>query len=389
MNTKYTAPASSDGTLLAPPLSDAMVKEAHEMIGMPIRIEQYNYEASRDSVRHYAWGLGDDNPLYSDPEYAKKTRWGGIIAPPTFLYAVFDAVVAPGLPDIQWVYSGTDWTFDQVVRRNDEITAKGEYIAVKEVVGSRVPRMLVQTGKVTYTNQRGERVGTALSHTFRMARAGAENGMKLGARPAHTYSAKELEDIGNAMLAEYTRGADTLYWDDVKVGEELPGTTRGPINQMDMTCYYGGSVGTTGYKSTKIRRKYAEWARKTPEKLPNNYDASYYGAAVSPSIGHQDKAVATEQIGMPGPYDNGPQRIGMLANTVTNWMGDDGFMVEHSVRIKQAVIYGDTTFTGGKITGKREEGGKALVDVEIWARNQMDQITAKGNSVVELPRRKA
>jgi acyl dehydratase len=230
-------------------------------------------------------------------------------------------------------------------------------------------------------------VARALSHTFRIARSGAPGGLKLEPRQPHLYSERELEDIGNEMLSEYRRGSDTLYWDDVKVGDKLPGTVRGPINQMDMTCYYGGAVGTSGYKSTKLRRIYAQYARGNPEKLPNNYDPSYYGAAVSPSIGHQDKSVATEQIGMPGPYDNGPQRIGMVATALTNWMGDDGFLREHSVRVKQAVIFGDTTYTGGSVTGKREENGRCLVDCEVWAKNQMGEKTATGNSVVELRRR--
>ena len=103
------------------------------------------------------------------------------------------------------------------------------------------------------------------------------------------------------MLNESRRGADMLYWDDVKVGDALPGTTRGPINQMDMTCYYAGSVGTSGYKSTKLRRIYAEWARKSPALLPNNYDPSYYGATVSPSIGHQDKKSRSRKSACPAP----------------------------------------------------------------------------------------
>ena len=375
--------------LLSPGLDNDALATARAMIGMPIRIEQWNYEASRDSIRHYAWGLGDDNPLYSDPEYAKKTRWGGIIAPPTFMYGIFDAVIAPGLPDIQWIYSGADWFFDEPARRNDEITAHGEYVDARELSGARVAKMLVQTGEVTYTNQHGRRIARALSHTFRIARQSAAGGLKLEPRDPHMYTASELDSIGQAMLDEYRRGADTLYWDDVKVGDALPGTTRGPINQMDMTCYYAGAVGTSGYKSTKLRRIYAEYARKSPELLPNNYDPSYYGATVSPSIGHQDKLIAVKEIGMPGPYDNGPQRIGMCATCVTNWMGDDGFMREHSIRVKQPVIFGDTTITGGRVTGKREEDGRALVDCEVWAKNQFGQVTASGKSVVELPRRTA
>jgi hypothetical protein len=35
----------------------------------------------------FARSIGDDNPVYSDPEAAKKTEAGGIIAPPTFAQA--------------------------------------------------------------------------------------------------------------------------------------------------------------------------------------------------------------------------------------------------------------------------------------------------------------
>jgi acyl dehydratase len=38
-------------------------------------------------IRHFADGLGDTNPLWTDEEYAKRTKWGGIIAPPCFLYS--------------------------------------------------------------------------------------------------------------------------------------------------------------------------------------------------------------------------------------------------------------------------------------------------------------
>ncbi len=39
-----------------------------------------------------AWDF--DNPLFSDPEYAKKTKWGGVIAFPSFIncLGMFDSV---------------------------------------------------------------------------------------------------------------------------------------------------------------------------------------------------------------------------------------------------------------------------------------------------------
>lgn len=370
--------------LLAPSIGDDALNEARQLIGVPVRVEQWNYEASRDAIRHYAWGIGDDNPLYCDPGYAAATPWKSIIAPPTFFFGLFDAVVAPGLPDVQWYYSGIDAEFNLPIRRNDEITAVAEYVDARAVSGKRVKNMLLQTGDVRYINQRGEVATRTLSHTFRVARQSAEGGLQYEPREAHRYSPDELDRIVQAQLNEYRRGAKLLTWEDVEVGTELAGTVRGPLNQVDMTAYYAGAVGTSGYKSTKLRWKYANWAHHSPELLPNNYDPSYYGAAVLPSIGHQDARVATRDLGMPGPYDNGPQRIAMVATCVTNWMGDDASLRRLSARLKLPVIFGDTTFTKGRVTGKRRQDGRALVDLELWAENQLGQVTLTGSATVEL-----
>ena len=373
--------------LVAVSLPGNDLEQATAMIGMPIRVELWNHEATRDTIRHYAWGIGDDNPLYSDPDYAASTRWKGIIAPPTFFYGVFDAVVAPGLPDVHWFYAGADWTFLKPAKRGDEFTVKAEYSGARKVGGERVSRMILQTGTVDYLNQDGDHLARVFSHCFRVPRPGAEGGLSYQARAAQTYSRQELEDIRDRTLNEFRRGASTLYWEDVEIGERLPGTVRGPLVLMDMTCYYAGAVGTSGYKSTKLKWKYNQWAKTDPDRLPNNYDPSYYGAAVLPSIGHQDSKIAVSELGMPGPYDNGPQRIGMIATCATNWMGDDGFLAQLSVRLHLPVIFGDVLVTGGEVTGKRRDGDKTLVDVKMWADNQLGQRVASGTAAVELPSR--
>ena len=40
-------------------------------------LEPWCHEATRDNIRHYAHGIGDDNPLWCDPAYAARTRFGG------------------------------------------------------------------------------------------------------------------------------------------------------------------------------------------------------------------------------------------------------------------------------------------------------------------------
>lgn len=374
-------------TLLRTSLPQDALAQARSLIGMPVRVELWNHEATRDTIRHYAWGIGDDNPLYCDPAYADRSRWGTIIAPPTFFFGVFDAVVAPGLPDVHWFYSGADWFFDQPARRGDEFTVHAEYVDAQEVGGAQVGRMIVQTGEITYANQRGDRLARVLSHCFRVPRPGAEGGLRYEPRPAHRYTMAELEAIERAVMTEYRRGAEALDWNAVQVGDSMPGTVRGPLTLLDMTCYYAGAVGTSGYKSTKLKTQYRVWATTDPGRIPNNYDPSYYAAPYSPSIGHQDARVAVSDLGMPGPYDNGPQRIGMMCSCVTNWMGDDALLREFSVRLKKPVIFGDTTFTKGRVTGKRVENGARLIEADVWAENQLTERTATGRAVIEVPNR--
>lgn len=374
-------------SLEMPTFGDDAVASASELLGQAVRTERWNEEASKDVIRHYAWGIGDDNPLWCDEEYAARTRWRGIIAPPTFLYSVFDAVVAPGLPDIQWIYAGADWTFERPVRRNEEVLVEATLADVKQVGGDVVSRMILQTGDVRYRTRDGETLAQVRSHTFRIPRARAEGGLRYERREEHRYTAEELERIEHAVLNEERRGAEPRYWEDVEQNDVLPATVRGPLNRLDMTCYYAGAVGTSGYKSTRLRWLYGWRARNAPELLPNNFDKSYYGAAISPSIGHQDGGVATSEIGMPGPYDNGPQRIGFVAGCITNWMGDDGELRRYGMRLHKPVIFGDTTYCKGRVAGKRRDGGRALVDIEMRAENQLGEVTASGTATVQLPTR--
>jgi len=76
-------------TALFPKITEQGLADLRRRIGVKITdtLEPWCHEATRDNIRHYAHGIGDDNPLWCDPDYAAGTRWGGIIAPPSFLFA--------------------------------------------------------------------------------------------------------------------------------------------------------------------------------------------------------------------------------------------------------------------------------------------------------------
>ena len=43
---------------------------------------------TRDGIKHFVDGIGDINPLYRDMNYARGSKYGCLIAPPTFLETI-------------------------------------------------------------------------------------------------------------------------------------------------------------------------------------------------------------------------------------------------------------------------------------------------------------
>jgi hypothetical protein len=72
---------------------------------------------------------------------------------------------------------------------------------------------------------------------------------------------------------------------------------------------------------------------------------------------------------------------------VSDWMGDDGFVVSMEDSIRKFNYHGDTQFLTGKVVGKRVEGDMRLVDLELHMVNQRDTETAYATATVSLPSR--
>lgn len=56
------------------------------------------YTVTSINIKRFAQAIGDNNPLYFDEEYAAKTTYGGIVAPPLFFQSLtFDDVPVESL----------------------------------------------------------------------------------------------------------------------------------------------------------------------------------------------------------------------------------------------------------------------------------------------------
>src|SRR3990172_6404687 len=123
--------------------------------------EPRTYEVEKGMIRKFAEAIGDPNPLYYDEEYAKKTQWGGIIAPPTFV-AYFKAGAMPEAANVRWhpkLHGDDTVEWHRPIRPGDMITARRKIVDLFEKQG-RMGRMIFQVWETTLTGQRNETVAT-------------------------------------------------------------------------------------------------------------------------------------------------------------------------------------------------------------------------------------
>ena len=93
------------------------------------------------------------------------------------------------------------------------------------------------------------------------------------------------------------------------------------------------------------------------------------------------------EVGMPGGYDVGPQRISWMGQLMTNWMGDEGFLRRLNVSVRRPNIFGDVSWCRADVVDKRVDDGAHVVELELRVENQLGEVTAKGTATVALPSR--
>jgi acyl dehydratase len=368
-------------------ITDEDVVKARELVGVWLRRDvhwpQITEPISQHDIRRWAlYSVGDDNPLWTDAEYGKRSWWGRTIAPPTFLYAIDSSIAAPGLPGIQWIHGGSRWFNYRPVEVGDRITARARVIRVEEKFGRRVPRFIKQVGETLYVNQRNEVVSRIERDTLRIPRARSGQGFKDSAnedaRQSPKYSEAEIEAIRLEYVSEYRRGSEILYWEDVTEGAALPSILKGPLTLVDIMAFYAGRRAV--YNPLKLAFLERERHSKNVYVSPNT------GIPTHPAAGHFDVDIAHE-VGMARAYDQGWMRINWMGHLLTNWAGDAGFVRHLDVTLPALNMVGDLSRCHAKVVAKRVEDGEHLVDIECWAENQNGIKNTTGTAAVRLPSR--
>jgi acyl dehydratase len=146
--------------------------------GPPVTVE-----IEKGMIRRFVHAVDDPNPLWRDEEYAKKTKHGGIIAPPYLLCAIMvlteptdpkapPGFMAPSIPDMEFPQNvkgildgGGEWEIYKPLKVGDVITSRTKLVNIHERQG-KMGKMYFYIVETNIVNQRNEQVAKATGTTI-------------------------------------------------------------------------------------------------------------------------------------------------------------------------------------------------------------------------------
>jgi acyl dehydratase len=149
---------SVDESFRSPKKDQAMAKyvtdEVLKQIGKAG--EARTLDVERGAIRRFAEAIGDSSPQFNNEAEARNTRFGGMIAPPTFYRSLSAAIpdVDLNMPSFRGLDGGSDWEYFEPTRPGDRITVQTKIADIRESEG-RLGTMVIVTTETSYTNQFG------------------------------------------------------------------------------------------------------------------------------------------------------------------------------------------------------------------------------------------
>ena len=106
----------------------------------------------------------------------------------------------------------------------------------------------------------------------------------------------------------------------------------------------------------------------------------YAGASGDFNPMHHDE-VAAQKAGQPSVFGHGMFSMGLLGTALTDFVGV-GNVTRYKVRFARQTWPDEVLSSKIVVTGKREENGEKLVDLEVKCTNQNGQDTLQGHATV-------
>ncbi|MEM2567371.1 MAG: MaoC family dehydratase N-terminal domain-containing protein [Candidatus Bathyarchaeia archaeon] len=345
-----------------------------------------SHQVSAESIRRFGLAVDPNNPLWHDDSYASSTRWGSIIAFPTFEVTIYSGVLGDiGAPS-EWgfqtmIWIGEDWKMYRPIRPGDVIKVwnrRPRFFEFEPDPGENKVLGIIDCD-CDYINQNDELISSVKVYVQR-----TYHKEKVIPPPLteYGYTREEILFLAELMKKERIRGKEILYWEDVKIGDQLQPVVLGPTTMADNAVAFSFSHSVDAVFTTRPFFLEAVKDEGFGDEIIKGEDGFYYVRGGPPGRHWSNRSAQAE--GEPMAFLFGVLSKFTLLRTITNWMGDDGFIKEFKWRHMVRSYVGDALVSKGVVSEKMVEGNEFLVKVKVWLENLRGYVTEAAVATVSL-----
>jgi hypothetical protein len=351
----------------------------------PPEPKQALFAMSAETVSRFCRGFADMNPLYHKKAYAEASPWGRVIAPPAAIcYAETVNGASEGFPGCHTIWRGVTYNWKRPMFADEVVKATTVLEDVYIIEDSKFAggRAAVQNYATKIETLQDEYVGTYRTSWHRFSRTDAKKSAKYAGIERHIWTDEELEGVWaeyHSQNLKNRQGKEPLYIEDVNIGDEVPYIIKGPVTLTSKIAFemaFGAMGWFVGHELAL-----ALWEKQPKLPIRNEENVPEPPVAI-----HWTNERCKTYLGMPGAYEAGFERLNWLTQLMNNWIGDHGVLRKLDCQFRAFHWQGDACRLYAKVTGKREENGEHLVDLDMWTESHpRGQRTTDGEITVQLP----
>lgn len=143
--------------------------------------------------------------------------------------------------------------------------------------------------------------------------------------------------------------ADTIFYEDVELGSELPRLAKGPLTTAHLM----------------------RWSAAMENWHKIHYDRPF-------ALGHEK---------LPGLLINGSLKQQFMLQLLKDWVGPGGWVWKVSFQFRAMNLVDETLSVWGRVSAKRDGPGYGLVDLELGIVNEENKESTPGTATVAVPYR--
>lgn len=384
-----------------PQITDEGIARLQARVGIaqPNPVPPHYLQPGIDAFRHVAGAYGDDNPLWSDPDYATASRWGAPLAPPPLVggdsligvdvlheddLARQHELKGDPLRGVHAFYSACEREWWAPLYAGRRVRRRNALVAALDKSSDFSGRAVHEWTAHVFQDDTGALLAGQYRLMIRTERSKARERNKYADVVVEPWTEQQLADIDAQYAAERPRGPEPRWFEDVAEGDELGPMVKGPLTVTDMVCWHVGmGMGVYGVAPLRLG-----WRNR--QRIPRFYHRDELGVWDVMQRVHWDPEFA-RRSGNPTTFDYGRMRETWMIHLCTDWMGDDAWLWKLRVEFRQFNYVGDAQWLSGRVVRKYlvedVDGARCAVDLELTSRNQRDVVTTPGTATVLLPSR--